>query len=663
MKRIYLLIISLFIIATSFAQNDSIIIEKSTDKVMIGGELYYVHIVKKGETLFSISRVYEVSQKDIAKDNPEIFLGLQLGQALKIPISKNKDAELEDENSFTYHKVKKGQTLYSLSKKYNVAQEDIIACNPTVRYGINIDQLIKIPKSKQIAQAMQKFPTADGQNDTLRISDDFLYHTVQKKETVYSLVRQYEITEDILYEHNPTAKEGLKIDQVLKIPKVIAIEEQTVLFKQDTAKFDTIVFKERATIAYSDTVEKEECTKLWENNLEPYQVALMLPFYLEKNDEEFYIDSSEYNDDGEKIYERVYYSPYYIYPRSKRFIEFYEGILLSIDSLKQIGLSVNVNVYDTQNDTARVQEILLDPELENMDLIIGPIYDHEIKLVSEFSKEHAIKMVSPLSDNLKFVDNNPYLYQVYPSHEAQIEEFAKYVSNYQDQNIIVVHSGDSLAYENIQMVKNRIFSYLSVDTIVNNIQFKEVVFKDSINALEHALDKEKLNLYVLPTNNEAFVTDVVTKLNTLKAFGSNVEVLGLSRWQRFDNIDPEYFFNLNLALATPFFIDYNHEDVKQFVLKYRNTFRTEPSQMAIHGYDVGLYFFSLLKDYGNNFSNCIINYEIDLLQANYRFVKWYNNSGYENVGVDMIKYYDGYNIFRIQEFNDFIDSISNDNLE
>lgn len=664
MKKSLILFFALFVVSISFAQNDTIVIEKSTDKVIIGGQVYYVHIVQQGETLFSISRKYEVSQKEIAKENPEIFLGLQVGQALKIPYFANEEEKLEkDKESFIYHKVKKGHTLYSLSKKYNVSQEDIIICNPTVRYGININQIVKIPKSKHVVDAIQKFPIAESLKDTIRISNEYIYHTVQKKETVYSITRFYEITEDILKEHNPDLADVLSIGQVLKIPKVESLHSETIMYQVDTLGLDSILIGKRTTVAYSDSMLFTECDKLEAFSNDTFQVAVLLPFYLEKNDEEFYIDSTEYNNKGKKIYETVYYSPYYIYPKSLSIVEFYEGLLLSIDSLKQTGLSINLNVYDTRNDTSRVQELLLNPDMANMDLIIGPIYNQEVKLVSDYSKLHGINMISPLSDNLKLVDDNPYFFQVYPSYEAQIEEFAKYVSTFQDKNIVIVHNGDSLGYSNIEMVKNRIFSYLSVDTLVNNIQFKEVVFKDSINVFEHALDKDICNIFVVPSSNEAFVTDVVTKLNTLKTFGSDVEVVGLSRWQRFKNVDPEYYFNLNLSLATPFFIDYHHDDVKNFVLKYRQVYRTEPKQMAIHGYDVGLFFLSALRDYGTNFSNCILNYNIDLLQANYKFAKWYENSGFENIGVDMIKYYDGYNIFRISEFENIRISFKENNLD
>lgn len=648
MKRVTLILILISIITNcSFAQNDTVIIEKSQDKVIIGGQLYFVHIVKKGETLFSLSNAYEVTQKEIATENPEIFLGLQPGQALKIPAKVIKDDENKISNTdFIYHRVKRKQTVYSLSKKYNVTQADIFACNPGSRYGINENQIIKIPKSKEVVDAINQFKVNEPLYDTLKTEDQYIYHKVVKDDTEFSIKRLYAINKDILYEHNPFLNEGLKLGQTLKIPMVIGEESSTVLIRSDEELNDTIIFDKRDFIAYSDSIQNTDCNRLTFQR-EPFQVALLLPLYLEKNDEEFYVDSSEVDDFGKKIYEKIYYEPFYVYPGSKAFVEFYEGFLMAVDSLKQRGLSINLHVYDTQNDTARIKEIISFPEFENTNLIIGPIYNQEVKVVSEFSREHQIKMISPLSDNLTLVNENPYLFQVYPSYISQIDEFANFVSGFSDKNIILVHNADSMGYSNIQMIKEKIFKNLSVDTLVNNIQFKEVAFIDSINVLEHALSEEIENVFIVPSNEEAFVTDVITNLNTLKTYGHDVRVIGLSRWQRFRNIDPEYYFNLDLCIAAPFFIDYHDKDVKKFVLRYRETFKTEPDQMAVHGYDVGLYFLSALMNYGNYFGECIYNHKVDLLQANYKFVKWYRQSGYENIGVDIIKYYEGYNIYRI----------------
>jgi LysM repeat protein/ABC-type branched-subunit amino acid transport system substrate-binding protein len=653
-RRLSFVLLIVFIFHTiSFSQTDTLIINKSTDKVKIGSRLYYVHIVARGETLYSLSKAYNVSQKEIAKENPEIFLGLQVGQALKIPVVDQKPTladELKDE--FIYHKVKKGQTLYSLSKKYDVSVDDIIAFNPDSRYGINIGEVLKIPVNPQVVETIQQYPRKDEpMKDTVRVEDDnFIYHTVAKKETIFSLAREFDISQDELFKHNPFLADGLKAGQTIKIPKKQILTSYSLLFDSGDETEDTSgLFKKRTAIAYSDSIQPLPCDTM-KQITEPFKVVVLLPFYLDKNDEEYSIDSTEVDEFGKKIYEKVFYDSYYIYPRSLNFVEFYEGFLLAVDSLKQLGLNLDLYVYDTANDTSRIKEILHYPMMESMDLIIGPIYNHELKLVSEFSKRHQIKMVSPLWDNLQLVDENPYFFQITPSYAAQMDKYVEYISQFKDKNLILVHDGDSLRYDNIQLVKDKLFARFS-DSVLANIQFKEVIFKDSINVLEHAASKETENIFIVPSNDEAFVTNVVTKLNTLSAFNYSVKVCGLSRWQRFENIDTEYYFNLNLCLSTPYFVDYKKDHVKKFILKYRETFRTEPQQYAIHGYDIGMYFLSALLYYGENFEHCIYHHSKDLLQANYNFVRWYQNSGFENTDVSLIEYKENYNISKIPNQN------------
>ncbi|MDX9697465.1 MAG: LysM peptidoglycan-binding domain-containing protein [Bacteroidales bacterium] len=651
MKNFFLTVfLSLFLGSALFGQTDTVKIEKSTDKVIIGGQVYYVHIVKKGETLYSLSKAYEVSQKDIAKENPEIFLGLIIGQALKIPHIKSDkvNEDQEDTQNFIYHRVKKSQTLYSLSRKYDVSQEEIIKYNPSVKYGITIDQIIKIPKKGYVAEDVT-VPQTKPFIDTIKLSDQYIYHDVKPKETIYSLVRLYNLSEELLYDLNPFLSDGLKIGQVLKIPKVQEPVDGFV-FENITAQAkDSVVYEKRSIIAYSDSVKYNRCDSIRRKITEPFDVAVLLPFYIDNSEQEYYIDSSKTNEFGKKIYETVYRSPNYIYPRAVNFVEFYEGILLAVDSLKSNGFSVNLHVYDTQGDTNVVKNILLKPQLKNVDLIIGPVYSNEVEVVSRFSMQHGIKMVSPLSDNLSLTETNPYIFQVSPGFSSQFDEMAKASSSFKDKNIVLLHNIDSLQHQNISILKEKLFNYYSIDTTIKDLQFKEVFFTDSIQAIEHALKKSTENIVLVPSNDQAFVSLVVSNLNSLSSKGYSIKTFGMSRWYRFGNIDPEYFYALNTHLVIPFYIDFKDQKVKEFIKKYRKLFKSEPDQYVMHGFDVGMYFFTALQKYGVDFQDCIYHHHTDQLQADFKFVKWFSNSGYENIGMSIVRYDKDYTINLVKD--------------
>ena len=120
----------LFVILTFRLQCWSqVTVERSNDKVVISGVTYYLHLVKKGETIYSISRAYGLTTGELIKENPSAASGLKEGQSLRIranlvsPRSEIRPAvstvTVRDENKFIYHKLQPGETIYSLSRKYS----------------------------------------------------------------------------------------------------------------------------------------------------------------------------------------------------------------------------------------------------------------------------------------------------------------------------------------------------------------------------------------------------------------------------------------------------------------------------------------------------------------------------------------------------------------
>lgn len=126
-------------------------VTKSTTKVNIEGESVYIHKVEQGQTLYAISKAYNVLISDIELSNDSLKNGLKAGMELKIPIlsdKKSKKVELDNSGKFILHVVEKKQTLYAISKKYNVSSEDIQKANPETASGLKEGIVLKIPQKE-----------------------------------------------------------------------------------------------------------------------------------------------------------------------------------------------------------------------------------------------------------------------------------------------------------------------------------------------------------------------------------------------------------------------------------------------------------------------------------------------------------------------------------
>ena len=147
-----ILFIVSFLLATSggLAQEPEFQVHRSMDKIILEGKVYYIHMVREKETLYGISKAYNVTEKVIASENPDVFAGLRPGMVLKIPAEPvvDESVEIMDTREFIYHVIKEGETLYFLSKKYGIDALEIEKANPEVTVSdIQINQVIKMYSS------------------------------------------------------------------------------------------------------------------------------------------------------------------------------------------------------------------------------------------------------------------------------------------------------------------------------------------------------------------------------------------------------------------------------------------------------------------------------------------------------------------------------------
>lgn len=163
----------------------------------------YIYIeIRPKQTLYSLTKEYSVSENTLISLNPQLKDGLKAGDVIRIP--KKTASQKEEKTPEGMYKVKKGDTVFSLSKMFDVSQDEFYIANPMVQTdGLAVDSYIKIPVKGKITGTIQ---------------DGFIEHTVKQGETIYSISRLYKVSFDDLLKYNPELSEGLKAGMVLKIP-------------------------------------------------------------------------------------------------------------------------------------------------------------------------------------------------------------------------------------------------------------------------------------------------------------------------------------------------------------------------------------------------------------------------------------------------------------
>jgi LysM repeat protein/ABC-type branched-subunit amino acid transport system substrate-binding protein len=612
-------------------------VEKSTQKVLFNGKVFYIHTVKANQTLYSISKTYGVSVQDIAAANPNISLEvLSEGEVLRIPTQSTIDSSSASyfglsEDDFIYHTVKARQTIHYLSRKYGVSKEDLYYFNPGSDVGINEGQVIKIPK-KHISEVTIQAQDIDTSNS----------YMVKEGDTLYSLSRKYGIAVSDLIQLNPQLRWGLKTGMRLNLTSDSQLSAiGTFVDSTQPAKSPQINLYSAIkcdSVKLNRSIVSKESIKL----------VLMLPFHAKAMME---LESIT-NDSTRRKHPANKYRT-----RGVNFTEFYEGFLLAIDSLKKTGANIALFTYDTKSDTAQTEEIIKKLAIIKPDIIYGPIMPENIKRVSVYSEQNKIPMILPLTSNKNdIVNGNPYAISLLPDIKTEINQCSDYLSQFNDKNIILIHNEDSLGALKIDEFRETLFAYFSSKANYEEVLYKQIKVSDTLKQnLSHSLMKEIDNIVLVLSSSEASVSNIIGLLNINQSFGYSIQVFGSPVWQSFENLRMELLHQLNTVLYSPFFIDYNNKHTKSFVKKCRNSLGYEPFKTAntgsgynftFLGYEAGLMFTDAYNHYGPEFLNCLCQLKENMPQSQYQF-KLDSKGGFTNTSINFINFNTDFDIKRI----------------
>ena len=620
LKQITIFILLLFHLS-GVAQ---VVVERSENRVVISGVAYYIHVVKLGETAYSISRAYGITIEELRKENnlSEQYI-LSEGQSLRIPASRvdqtsgmQAQTRQRDEATYIYHIITPGETIYALSRLYNVSANEIIQSNPDIDINtISIGTEIAIPRRQQ--QTVN-----EPQRVEASATDTYFYHEAQRGESLSSIGRLYNVTVRDLRNANSNLW-FLRIGDRVRVPGV----------KPETVVDDTIIEE----TPYIPVVTEESIpierpsdfigfTKLSGK----IDVAVLLPFYFREN----FTDNI-----------RTRRSEDWIYPESLDFIEMYEGILLAADTLRSLGLDINIYTYEIQSDTVALSRLIRAGNLRNMDLIIGPVYSNNLRIATEYARNFDIPVVSPVHlFNNSLLNGNPNLFMANPTLEVAQNTLAKKIAEYHDHNFIFIHA-DSLGIdEDVRRFRSAIRREFSVRRPFAEMRFREMRFLSrsrigNNNRFENVFSPQVGNVVIIASEHAPVISETITDIHVLSR-RFDVKVFGYPMLRELETLETRYFFDLNMLLYSSYWIDYAKPNVRQFNANYRKTFFTQPSEtsFAWQGYDIAYYFISGLALYGKDFIKRPSIHRPELLHTDFDFVSKSSNDGFENQRLFPIRY-------------------------
>ncbi|MBM6670807.1 LysM peptidoglycan-binding domain-containing protein [Phocaeicola coprophilus] len=559
---------------------------------------YFLHTIARGENLTSIAATYNVSVADIVRLNPGSDRFIKAGETLRIPQSK-------DNNGPQYHTIQPGETLYGLMKRYDVTVEAICKANPGLsESNFRSGQVIIIPAADKTADLpiIQSDQPAS-QSVVIPQQSYRDIHKVKRRETIYSICREYGITEEELIAANPELKtEKLKRGKYIRIP-----------FHKQMPVAPVVTPGESAMPTNSELFERINSDTKRKNQL---KVAVMLPFMLNGGNQ------------GEQM----------------RMVEYYQGVLMAINELKKNGTSFDIHTYDTQNNAATVRQILARSEMKDMDLIIGPGHATHIPAISAFSEQNKIRLVVPFTSKCDEVFGNPYLYQVNtPQSYLYSKVYEHFLRKFRGNNIIFVDAGDG------ETDKREFIGGFKQELKDQHIPFREIN-ANSKESIEQALQSGTENILIPTSGSNIALIKLLPYLKALKLSWEaeetpdkySLHLFGYPEWQTYTTDHLDDFYTFDTYFYTSFYANNLSVSVVNFQKEFRQWYHKEIlntyPKYAILGYETAHYLLKGLSLYGNKLEQHLNNIQVTPIQTSFRFERVSNWGGFINKKVFFIHF-------------------------
>jgi LysM repeat protein len=516
-------------------------------------EDFETYSVAAKETRWSIANKYGITIDSMLVLNPELSKAsdyLAVGQELKMPRPAGSTVENQETQLYLSYNVPPKMNFYQLEQKFGVKSDEIVRLNPEIieKGGLKEGMVIRIPQKNLDA----------GEINT----DNYNFYEVKPKQTVFSLTRKLGVTYKDLLNMNPDLQNGLQAGMVLKLPK----DQEGDFEVRNSLVLDKINLV--------DSINVQNRPK----------ILFMLPFRLDKLN----LGNKEEVADIIENRNSLKYS-----------LGLYSGALIALDSIADLGVSVDVQTYDNQLNLAKTKQILQKENLNSVSAIVGPLDLASLKETAVRAKGNQVPIIAPIPAESDLSLSN--VFYSYTSNEVLRKRLLDYAKQkYEDQNVVIIaDSTHAVARDSILSH----FPEAKVATVIE--EEKNIGIK--IDSLKSLLSDEVENWVFVETNNFKLVASVSSILNSLQNALLDIEepdrdklkmrMFTTNNGAGFENdvISSVHLSNLHFTYPSV----YRMPESSAFSRRYEKRFGSLPDRYAVRGFDL-TYDLLLKLAYKNN---------------------------------------------------------------
>ncbi len=613
----------------------------------LSAQNYIEHTVEPGETIQTIAKQYLVTPHDIYALNPDAKRKFQPNTVLIIPNSKVKNDDIVEDRreliGYKNHKVRRKETLYGLAQEHNVSEEEIKKANRFL-YSENLKKgdKIRIPRyrtvvSKQtLSNTIKKYTVQPKEgkwriaykfgisvselealnpfmNETIQPGDElnvpnikdqeekaidttFSYYEVLPKEGFYRLKVKLNLTQEQLEQLNPELKEtGLKAGMVLKVPESV-----------DTLGSLTTV--ETTNLRSSLT------------NFKTKKLALMMPYRLDR------IDVDAVEETKNKIKEDR---------RLSVVLDFHVGVMMALDSAKQLGISTDLKVLDTRYHVSATSELLDDNDFSDYDAVIGPMEEKSFNRVALALRSDNVPVIAAMNKPKEVYSN---VFQTIPEEKLLRKAMIDFVKTDSLKTRVVIISDRAHKTTSEALQKEFPNSKLILSRMDKKDKTKDAHFIYHAD-LQNVFAAGKTYVF-LETDNNAFVSSVISMLNGLVIEKTEIILATTDKNRAFEGKDIDNNNLSNLKFHYPsIHKDFDETKANGFVNAYREEYGVSPSKYVSRGFDITLDLLMRLASAEDLYGASLETIETEYVENKFRYNKDLFG-GYVNQAVYVVKFDD-----------------------